>query len=869
MTPPRIARFLLRVLLPATERRVVIGDLDEELRRDIAPARGATRARLWYWRQVLSSAPYALKLRLLPAILRLPGDVRYALRLWARHPGFAAAAIGTQAIGIAVATAVLAVAYAVLLRPLPYANVDRLVQITESTQRPTLSYQDFLDLRQASRGFDIVAGYSGGSRTLQLPGTSPERVGFVEVTDGFFEALGVTPLLGRTVSELDVKRGAAPVALLSHAAWIRRFGGDPSIVGGAIPLNGQSHTVIGILPEDFEFPLRGNAELWLPMRPSQQQQERGYWHWMDVLARRRPEVSAAQTATDLQSVAQVFAARDPKWHSDATLQAVPLRDVIVGDVRPVIRALVAAVALVLLATCATIAGLLLSRGTSRARELSVRTALGAARSRLISQLLTENVMLSIAGGIAGIVSGHWLLTSFVAAMPAGRRASLPHFDEVGVGWIVAASAFGLSFATGLLFGVLPAWRASRGKGVSAFSASRTTHGRVESRTRFALVGVQVAVALVLLSGAALLATSMYRLLQVTPGFDPDGIVTMRINLPDRYEDVESVNAFHERLRERFEAIPGVTAVAAIDQAPLTGPGNSGTPFVVERPLAPGQRRPGVALRTVSANYFSAMEIPVVRGRSFAQTDAPGSPLVVLVNQLFAEQVLREADPIGHHITFEFAEGQYQIVGIVGNEQFDDLDRPALPVVYFAARQDGLSSATLMVRTAQPSSLPMAARTALAEIDPALPLFAVRTIQQITDSSAAVFMRRTAMSLLGMFAVAAVLLAAMGLYGVLAQTVAERTREIGVRVALGATRANIFGLVLRRGLGAAALGLALGLAGTVLVSRLLVSLLFGVRPADPLILASAAGILTLVALAACVVPALRAMRIDPADAIRVD
>ena len=870
MTPPRLARALLRALLPPAERRVIIGDLDEEFHRDVVPARGMRTARLWYWRQVLSSAPYALHLRLLPALAHLPWDVRYALRLWRRQPAFALAAISTQAVGIAVATAVMAVAYAVLLQPLPYANADRLMQINESAEQPgLLSYQDFVDLRRANRSFEIVAGFSGGSRTLMLPGAAPERVPSIEVSDGLFELLGVQPLAGRTVSEADVKRGAPLVLLISHPAWMRRFGGDPAVVGRTIQLSAQPHTVIGILPKDFEFPLRGLADLWVPMRPSPQQEERGYWHWMDVLGRRKAGVSEPQASSDLGAVAQTLAARDAKWHADTLLRARPLRDVIVGGVRPTIRALVAAVALVVLATCATIAGLLLSRASSRTRELSVRAAIGAGRARLVAQLLVENVLLSLAGGAAGIVAGNWLVTSFVAAMPAARRAALPHADDIGVGGAVAIAAFAVSLGTGLLFGVIPAWRASRSDAGSALKAVRATQGKGESRARFALVGLQVAVALVLLSASALLATSMYRLLHVGPGFDPEGVVTMRVTLPASYRDAQAIDAFHGRLRQRFEAIPGVAAVAAISQAPLTGRGDTGTPNVVERPLPPGEKRPEVALRTVSANYFSAMRIPVVGGRAFADADTADTPKVVVINQWLAEHVLPGGDPIGQHVTFEFAPGRFQIVGIVGNEPFDDIDQPTLPVVYFPARQDELSAATLMVRTAQPTSLPAAARAALAELDPTIPLFAVRTIEQITDSSAAVFMRRTATWLFGIFAVAAVLLAAMGLYGVLAQAVAERTREIGVRVALGASCGNIFRLVLHRGLAAAGAGLMLGVVSTLVVSRLLVSLLFGVRPADPLIISAAATLLAAIAVLACVVPAVRALRIDPASAVRMD
>jgi putative ABC transport system permease protein len=462
-----------------------------------------------------------------------------------------------------------------------------------------------------------------------------------------------------------------------------------------------------------------------------------------------------------------------------------------------------------------------------------------------------------------------VLQAFIGVMPPGRRAALPHFDDLGVGAAIAFAALALSILTGLLFGLLPAWRASREGAGAALKAARSTAGRSESRLRFVLVGLQMAVAVVLLSGAALLGASVYRLLNVSPGFDPDGLVTMRVNLPPTYRDVAAVNAFHDRLRERLEAIPGVEAVALTSQAPLTGEGDTGTPAIVERPQPPGEQGPGVALRTVSANYFEAMGVPIVRGRGFTGVDQPGSPQVVVVNRRLADGVLAGADPIGMHITFEFAEGRFQIVGVVGDEQLDDIDRPFLPAVYFPARQDGLSSAVVMVRTAQPSTLLPAARAALAEIDPQVPVFAVRTIDQITDNSAAVFMRRAVMWMLGIFASAAVLLAAMGLYGVLAQAVAERTREIGVRVALGATRGSIFSLILRRGFAAAALGLVLGLGATLTTSRLLVSLLFDVRPAEPWIVGASVAFLAAVALFACLIPAARAVRIDPASAVRAE
>jgi predicted permease len=870
MTPPRVARLILRLLLPAAERAVIAGDLDEELRRDIVPSRGLRRARLWYWRQVLASTPHALGLRCLPVMRQVPGDLRQAFRMWRRHPAFALAAISTQATGIAVTTAVMAVAYAVLLRPLPYADADRIVQIFEGTGRPgLLSYQDFVDLRRAARRFEAVAGFSGGSRTVAFAGAAPERVPTVEVTDGFFDVLGVQPVRGRKIRAADIGRGTAPVVMLSHPSWQRRFGGDPAVIGRTILLDTQPHTVVGVLPREFEFPLRGLAEFWLPMRPSPQQEARGYWHWMDVLGRRWANATPAQADAELQGIARTYEARDPKWHGDARLRTEPLREVIVGGVRPTIRALVAAVGLVLIATCATIAGLLLSRGSSRVRELSVRAAIGAGRGRLVRQLLTENVLLSLTGGLAGVLCGHWLLRGFAAVMPRGQRAALPYFEDIGVDAGVAGAAVLLSMLTGLIVGVIPALRVSRADGSGALGSARTTSGPAGSRVRFALVGLQVALALVLLSGAAMLGSSVYRLLQVSPGFETEGLVTMRLTLPGTYPDAAAVHAFQTRLFERLAALPGVTAVAAVNQAPLTGRGNTGALTVVERPRRPGEAPPEVALRMVSGNYFSAMGIPVIRGRAFSAADSPGSPQVVVINRWLADRVLAGADPIGQHITFEFAEGRFQIVGIVGNEQLDAIDKPRLPVVYFAATQDAMRAFTIMARAAQPSSFMAAARSAVAELDPDLPLFSVRTMEQVTAESSAIFVRRAAMWLLGIFACAGVLLAAMGLYGVLAQAVSERTREIGVRLALGATRGRIVGLVLRRGLAATAAGLIGGLVATALASRLLAALLFGVAPGDPVILAASAAFLATVSVLACVVPALRAVRIDPATAVRLD
>lgn len=531
MTPPRLARWILERVLPYTDRAAILGDLAEEFQQR---RRAGAHPSVWYWRQTLSTLPHALRRRA-PRLETFSSDVRFTLRLWRRQPAFAAAAISTQAIGLAVTTAVLAVAYAVLVRPLPYAHPERLVHLFEGTGRSgAMSYQDFLDVRRANRAFEQVAGYSGGSRTLTAPGVAPERLPMVAVSDGFFEVLGVSPAFGRSFTPRDMPRTAPPVVMLSHATWTRRFSADPAVVGKTVVLGGIPHEIVGILPQPFAFPLRGQPELWLPLHVSAQQEQRGYMHWLDAIARRRAGVTDAQLRADLDSLAQVIAVRDQKNHSGVKLRSVELRDRMVQGVKPTINALLAGVVLVVLVTCATTAALLLSRAARRQRELSVRYALGASRGRIVLQLLTENLMLSLTGGALGIVAGHGLVRMFAAGMPVQQRVVLPHFDNPGVGVAVAVAALTVSVVTGLVFGVAPAWRASRLDDRDTLKTVRVTAGAGEMRLRSSLVALQVAVALMLLAGAGLLATSIQRLLSVPTGFDPNGLMTMRLNLPPNF-----------------------------------------------------------------------------------------------------------------------------------------------------------------------------------------------------------------------------------------------------------------------------------------------------------------------------------------------
>ena len=864
MNPPRLARWLLERVLSFHDRAAILGDLAEEFH---ARRRSGRPSSTWYWRQALAALPYAIGRRR-PRARWIVDDTRFTVRLWKRYPAFTAATIGTQAVGIAITPAVLASAYAVLVRPLPYRDPGALVHLLEGTGRAgQLSFQDFVDLRRGTRSLDAVAGYSGGSRTLEVPGASPERVPIVAVTDGFFELLGVEPLAGRTYTAADMIRGGPSIAILSHQLGTRRFGADPAIVGRTISLNGIATEVVGVLPASFIFPLRGRPDLWLPQRPTPAQEERGYMHWLDVIARVKDGVTSAHVQDDLTAMAAGYAARDQRNHANTRLRAIPLRDRMVAAVRPTLTALLAGVVLVLIVMGATNATLLLSHSVPRRRELAVRFALGATRGRVLLQLLTENLWLSLAGGALGTAAGHGLLQLFVSRMPMDQRLALPYFEEAGVGLVVAAAVLGLSVVTGVAFGVLPALRAAGADGGSRLKTAAPTAGARETRIRAALVAVQVAVALVLLASAATLAISVHRLLGIPGVFDPGAVVTFRLNLPPKYATPASIDGFHQQLLESLEAAPGITSAAIIDQPPLNGSGNNGTLQVVGRP-APDPRTPPVLLRAVSDNYFPAMHVPLLAGRAFGVSDRSGSPQVVVINRLLADSEFG-GRPIGERISFQFLPGEWEIVGVVDNERFDDIDRPLLPVVYFSTRQDISGSFVVMLRAADTGAAVATARAVVQRLDPSLPVFGVRTAEQITGDSAAVFLRRTTLWMLGMFASAAVVLAAMGLYGVLAQAVADRTREIGVRLALGATRGRIVRHVLRGAFLSVGIGAVLGVLGTAAASRWLSSLVFGVSARDPFVIAGAVVFLVLVALVACLVPVRRAVGISPSIAIRTD
>lgn len=869
MTPPRIARRLLSTLLPERDRVVLVGDLDEEFTRHVVPTRGRLRARAWYWRQVIRSMPAAVRLRRRPHTAGLVADIRFGIRLAIRRPALAIAVVTTLAIGVAVTTAVMSLTNAILLRPLPFADPGALVVIREvDTRRDSssgnVSWPDFLDYRSRAGTLSTIAGFNGGTRALTGEGPA-DRVTVVEVTTNFLATLGVRPALGRDLVENDADDGAPGVVVLTDRTWRARFGAAPDVVGRVIDLGGAPTTVIGVLPPDFTFPLRGLAEMFVPAQPSAAQIARRNFHWLDAIGRLAPGATLAEAERDLARVAAGFAVIDPEYHPAASVAVLPVADAIVGDVRPMLLALAGAGVLLGLITAINIAGLLIARASTRDREVGVRAAIGATRSRIVRQLVVESLVLAAPATAIGLGAGVGIVRLFVGLLPEAQRAALPQLQDLGLGLDISLAGAVVAIVAALLCGLVPAWRLLGRTEVlpRAGVGGDRRHGRLSA----GLVLAQVGIAVLLLTCAGLMGQSVRRLAAVSPGFDPDGLLTMRLSIPGTdYPGAENVLAFHRQLLETIETVPGVTGVATVNQLPLTGQGGTGS-FRVDGAVADfGQ---STRVRTVTANYFDVLGIPMREGRAFAGGDRPGAPAVVLVNESFARLVF-DGRAVGRGISFAFVDGQpyWEIVGVVGDERYDDIESPSGPVVYFHYGQSPDRGMSLAIRTAgDPLAALPGVVAAVGRLDAGIPLFARRSMRDILDSSDAVFRRRVVLLLVGVFSMAALLLAAVGLYGVVSQYVAARTREIGVRLTLGASTGSVARTVLARGLWPAALGLLLGVGGSLVVTGTLSSLLFRTSTRDPATYLLVTLTLGLVALAACLIPTLRARRIDPVEALR--
>jgi putative ABC transport system permease protein len=814
-------------------------------------------------------------------------DLRVALRGLRQRAGFTTIAILTLAIGIGAVTAIFSVVNGVLLRPLPYEDPAALTWIRVRLKgNPTsaLSAPEYWDLRDRQRSFERVGAFADG--TVNLTGSgAPERLRSGYVTADVLPLLGVAPALGRGIADEDDLPGRPPVVLLSDGVWRRRFGADPAILGRTLILDDAPTTVIGVMPPGFQLPTHFTGvpmEAWLPLQldAAADRSERG-WHFLDVVARLRPGVTPAAAHDEVGSLMAAMLAQYPmEYNADFAGMATPLSEYILGDVRPAILVLLGAVGLLLIIACANVASLLLAQGEARHREIAVRFALGAERGQIVRQLLTESVVLSLAGGLLGLLVAMWGIRALILGAPP----TIPRLDTVGLDGRVLAFTLLVSVGTGLLFGLAPAIHSSRTElaGAMVEGGRLGTTGAARQRFRRGLVVGQIALALVLLTGAGLLVQSFLRVRGVDPGFQPERLLTARIDLsPVRYATSAQRRAFYRDALTRIEAVPGVRSAGAARALPMTGQLVIGDWSFVEEgkhsnPPLPSEWT-AADWQVVTPGYFRTMGMPIVRGRGIDAGDRLGAPGVVVINQTLARQVWPDADAVGRRLTLGGGTNDsiYRtVIGVVGDVRHRGLSADPRPEMYLPQEQfpagtgTALGSLYLTIRSAgEPTALVPSIRAAVAELDPDVTVSEVQTMEQALGAWAAE--RRFTMLIVTGFALAALLLGAVGIYGIMAHLVVQRTREIGIRIALGAVPREILRLVLSQGAVLAGVGIVLGVAGAFAATRLLAGLLFHIRPTDPVTFAGTALLLALVAALASLVPAFRATRVAPVEALRAE
>jgi len=802
-------------------------------------------------------------------------DVRYAFRTLRRNPGFAIVVLLTLALGIGANAAIFSVVNGVLLRPLPYRDADRLMVIRGDLKRPGLndipaSAGEYVDYRDRSHAFEQVAAYDTVGFNL-TGGGEPERVDGAIVSTTLFSLLGASAQVGRTLVADEDQPGRDDVVVLSHSLWTRRFSANPAIVGQTIPVDGRPAQVVGVMPAAFQFPDR-SIEIWKPFlldADALSDNNRGS-HGYTALARLKAGISRQQAQADLNAVTAAFKADHPGNYRNgfgATLR--PLQEEIVGDTGRPLIVLLGAVAIVLLIACANVANLLLARAASRRKEIALRTALGASRGRLVRQLMTESVLVSAIGGSIGLGLAAWGVDLLITSAPD----SIPRIQEVGVDARVAGFTALVSLATGLVFGLVPALRASRAPLNDALKEGGRAGGGVHGFAGRALVVSEVALSLVLLIAAGLLIHSFTRLQDVAPGFDSSRLLTFRLSLPEsRYTTFQKGQSFFDEFFAGLRRSPGVRGVAAINALPFSGLGGSRSFHIEGREEKRPEDQTEEQLRIVTDGYFAAMGIPIVAGREFTDRDALNQPRVAVVNDAMAKKHWPHESPIGKRVSFSTDEPHwYEIVGVAGNIKHRALEAADRPELYVPYRQPLFAGWTVrpmyvIARTsADPASTVAIARHEIARVDRDQPISDVRTMDERIGRSLS--SRRFSMVLLALFAGLALTLAAVGIYGVVAYAVTERTHEIGVRVALGAQRRDVMAMVVGQGMTMTLVGTAIGVAASAALARLMSSLLFGVSAVDPATFVAIPLLLVAVALAACYVPARRAMRVDPLQALR--
>ena len=811
-------------------------------------------------------------------------DARYAARGFGRAPGFAAVVVVTLALGIGATTAIFSVLDGVILRPLPYPNIDRLVVLRERSTAAagfnviSVSWPNFVDWRAQNRVFERLALFRPMNVNLTGSGDA-ERLNASLASADLFATMGLSPIAGRTFLAAEDEAGTEQVAVISERLWRSRFNSDPGLVGRTISLNGDAHTVVGVMPADMRYPSR-LTDVWLPLGLFVQSfPPRGAHPGLTAIGRIKPGISVDQAGAEMETIAQRLAAQYPSSNKNTRVSITPFYDSVVSNIRPALIVLSSAVIVVLLIACANLANLMLSRAEARHREVAIRAALGAGRRRILQQFLVESVLLAAAGGVVGAVLATWLVKLFVASQPA----TVPRIDLIAVDARVLVFTALVSVATGLMFGLMPALRTSAPDLLSTMKNSGRGTGKRAGRVRSVLVVAEVAMALMLLVGAGLMIRSFGRLMSVDLGFDPSRVVTARLTLPERrYPELAGWTTFHRELLTRITAIPGVEAAGLNSAVPLEG-GGSEAPVIAEGDAMPTPDRPATTtlFQTASPGYLKAMGIQLLAGRDFSDRDRAGNTGVAIVDETLVAKLMRGADPIGKRIAFEFSGGHgphmepmwREVVGVVRHvRHYGMASEPPFVQVYVPFEQipsymiQRRPSMALVARTTLPQeSLAAAMRRELASLDRDIPLYNVQTMERYRAQESE--QQRLSVLLLSGFSALALTLAVVGIYGVLSYSVSQRTQEIGVRMALGATRSDVLRLVVGHGMLLAGTGLVVGVAAAMAATRILSAMLYQISPRDPATFVVLASVLGLVALAASAVPAMRATRVDPMKALR--
>jgi len=801
-------------------------------------------------------------------------DLRYATRLFTRTPGFTIVAVLALAIAIGANTAIFSVVNGVLLRPLPFKEPDRLVHVFRTQppiMRGPISRPDFFEWQAQATEFKQLAAFTAA--TVNITGTDQsERVAALQVTRDFFALFGVSPAAGRFFIADDDSAGSPSTAVISYGLWQRKFAADSAVIGSTLILNDEPTTIIGVAPQNFNFSWR--ADIWIPARLDESKNQRGS-NYLQIIARLRDETTIARANAQMNQVAAGLAERFPDTDSNLTVTIIPLLEAQVRNIRPVLLVLLASVGCVLLIACANVANLMLARATAREKEIAIRAALGCSRARVVRQLLTESLLLGVAGGTLGMLLAWWGVKALLRLAPANP----PRSSNVGMdGWVLCFTAI-ISVGTGVLFGLAPALHISKRNLLDRLKeGARSMGSEHRSRLRNGLVVGEMAMSLTLLIAAGLLIESERRMAVVDPGFDPKPVLTANVSFPrhkfagtdaeKQSKELQETSQFLVEVTKRLKSLPGVIEAGAINDLPVTGYSSINGNFTIEgQPKPKPGEEPVAEYRWVTPDYFRAVGVPLIAGRAFDQGDGPDRPSVIIVNESFAGSFFPSESPLGHRV--KSLNDQFQeIVGVVGNARQWGLDRPPDPEIYFPYSQSLGTDPTLVLRTnVDPSSLGSAVRDTVRRVNPDAPLYGVRPMLEVVDRATS--QQRFNATLMTTFALVALILAGIGLYGVISYSVSQRTREIGVRMALGAQRADVLRLVIGHGVVLTATGVALGIGAALYAMRFLEGMLFGVSATDLSTFALVSVVLSLIAIGATSVPAYRAMRVDPMKALRCE